>query len=278
MAMRSVSDRANPVVVNGLRCVIASFVLGSLVVATGRLGSLLALPSGVVVAIVASGVLGQAIGDAAFVRSAKLIGASRALPLSGISPLLTLGLALALLGEPVTLLAAFGALLVMAGVFLLAFPVGPLHHLRHLAATADRGGVVMAFAAACCYTASTLILRQGLMGMDVDLVAANLVRMLTAAVLLSGVELGHSGFHRPAGLGRRALIVMLLAGTLSAFSSSMYLASVYYAGAAKAAVLTSTSPLFGLPLSLVFLKERFNARVLQGTVLSVVGIWLVLWR
>ena len=40
-----------------------------------------------------SGVLGQAIGDAAFVRSAKTIGAARALPLSSSAPLLTLLLA-----------------------------------------------------------------------------------------------------------------------------------------------------------------------------------------
>jgi drug/metabolite transporter (DMT)-like permease len=53
---------------------------------------------------------------------------------------------------------------------------------------------------------------------------------------------------------------------------------VYYAGAAKASVINATSPLFGLPLSLVFLHERITRRIALGTALTVLGIWLVLWR
>ena len=34
----------------------------------------------------------------------------------------------------------------------------------------------------------------------------------------------------------------------------------------------------GLPLALVFLHERITRRISLGTVMSVLGIWLVLWR
>ncbi|MGC9359129.1 MAG: EamA family transporter [Anaerolineae bacterium] len=46
-------------------------------------------------------------------------------------------------------------------------------------------------------------------------------------------------------------------------------------GSAMAAVIISTSPLFALPMSLVFLRERSDWRVALGTGLAVAGIILV---
>ena len=276
MVMRSASTRASPVAVNGLRCTFAALSLALALLVSGRLQDVARLPASLVLAIVFSGILGQAIGDALFVGSAKMIGASRALPLSSISPLFTLALAAVFLGEQVSLLAAGGAVLVISGTFLLAFPYGPLRRALSLPSHDEWGGMLLAFAAACCYTTSTIVLRWGLV--EVDLFAANLLRLTTASLLLMGVEVAHNGVRVPIGLSRRSLAILVATGAMSAFSSSMYLTSVYYAGAAKAAILTSTSPLFGLPLSLVFLREKINSRIVSGTLLSVVGIWLVLWR
>jgi DME family drug/metabolite transporter len=275
LIMRSLADHMRPVVVNGLRCLFAAITLAAVVVLTGRTHSLLTMPEGVVWAIVVSGVLGQAVGDAAFVRSAKLIGASRALPLSSSAPLFTMFLAALLLGESVNAANVLGTITVIAGVVLLAIPYGPILSAQ-VFATADRGGLLLAFFAAVCYAVSTVVLKSGIA--DVDVLAANFVRMSTAAALLTGLELVQSGAKVPVGLSRRTLAVMTVTGLISAFSSSMYVTSVQYAGAAKASILTSTSPLFGLPLALIFLHERINSRIAIGTVASVIGIWLVLWR
>ncbi|MHB1006696.1 MAG: DMT family transporter [Chloroflexota bacterium] len=276
LIMRSVANRVSPVVVNGLRCLFAAITLGIVVLVFGRGDGVLALFKGSVLAIVASGILGQAVGDALFLRSAKLIGASRALPISSVSPLLTLALAILLLGEQVAPFGVVGTILVLGGVFLLAFPYGALPMPREILRTADRSGLLQALAAACCYALSTVVLKRGLEG--TDLVAANFVRMTTAALLLVGLEGVHAREKVLVGLSRRGLAVMVVTGIMSAFSSSMYVTSVQFAGAAKASILTSTSPLFGLPLSLIFLKEKVGRRVVAGTLLSVLGIWLVLWR
>ena len=106
--------------------------------------------------------------------------------------------------------------------------------------------------------------------------AANLIRMTTAFLCLMGLELLHSGGRRPAGLSRRSIAILAVAGVMGAFSSMMYLTAVHYAGAAKASVLSSTAPLFGLPISVVFLHERVSSRVAAGTLITVSGIWLVL--
>ena len=49
-----------------------------------------------------------------------------------------------------------------------------------------------------------------------------------------------------------------------------------YAGAAKAAALSSTAPMFAAPLAVILLAERLSPKVGLGTLLTSVRIWLVL--
>jgi drug/metabolite transporter (DMT)-like permease len=46
-------------------------------------------------------------------------------------------------------------------------------------------------------------------------------------------------------------------------------------GSTRTAIVTSTSPLFALPLSVFLLKERVNRAVWLGTACTVVGVILV---
>lgn len=272
-AMRAASDRISPVMINGLRCSFASVTLALMLVLTGRVANLFTLSQSALVAILGSGILGQALGDALFLKGMKMIGSARAFPIAASNPLLTTALAILFLGEQVTWLSAAGTILVVGGVCLLAFRHGSPKK-AGTRPSSDKLGLLVAFASATSYATSNIVLKQGLV--DVDLLAANLVRLVFAATLLVGLEAFNSRGHVATGLNRRSLTIMTFAGTLNAFSSLLYMTSIYYAGAAKASVLTSTSPLFALPLSLVFLKERVNSRIIVGTLLSVGGIWLVL--
>ncbi len=273
--MRSLSEKLSPVVVNGLRCSFAAITLVVLVFLLGREEAIYTLPLAGLAAILGSGLLGQTVGDALYIRSMKLLGASRAMPVSSINPLLTLCLAILFLGEQITWRTVAGTTLVIGGIYLLAFPYNPLEQKGQLRGSAEKAGLLLALAAAGCWSLSTVMLKVGLA--SVDLFVANVFRMGMASVLLLGLDAVQSGGRRPPGLSRRSLVVVGLAGVLSAFSSLMYLTAVYYAGAAKAATLSSTSPLFGLPLSLIFLHERINRRIVAGTLLAVSGIWLVVW-
>lgn len=272
-AMRAASDRTSPVMINGIRCTIASVTLILMLLATGRAGNLFLLPPTALVAILGSGIFGQALGDALFVKGMKMIGSARAFPIAATNPLLTTLMAVILLGEQVSWLGASGTVLVVSGVCLLAFRHGAPKQIG-VKSSSDTLGLLVALGAAISYATSNIVLKQGLV--DVDLLAANLVRLAFAAILLLSFEAINSNGHINTGLDRRSMAIMAFAGTINAFSSLLYMNAIYHAGAAKASVLTSTSPLFALPLSLIFLKERINRRVLIGTLLSVVGIWLVL--
>src|SRR5439155_291592 len=69
------------------------------------------------------------------------------------------------------------------------------------------------------------------------------------------------------------IVVRLLAlAALTAVSSVMYGVSVKYAGVAVAAVLSSTAPLFAVPLGIVFLGERLPLLAMIGAAVTVAGI------
>jgi drug/metabolite transporter (DMT)-like permease len=58
-------------------------------------------------------------------------------------------------------------------------------------------------------------------------------------------------------------------------TSVLFVAGIKWAGVAVAAVMTSTSPLFGIPLARLFLGERISPQIALGACLTVVGIILV---
>jgi drug/metabolite transporter (DMT)-like permease len=75
---------------------------------------------------------------------------------------------------------------------------------------------------------------------------------------------------------RQQLAIIAVAGIVgTALGSLCYVYAVVEVGAARAAVLSATSPLMALPLAVLFLKERITARVAVGTVACVAGIALV---
>ena len=57
---------------------------------------------------------------------------------------------------------------------------------------------------------------------------------------------------------------------------ALWLFGLRYAGAAKAATLSSTAPVFAAPLAVLFLGERLTPQVGVGILLTIAGIWLVI--
>ena len=72
--------------------------------------------------------------------------------------------------------------------------------------------------------------------------------------------------------GRAGLWRLVALGTLSTASSILFVAGVRYAGVAVATVLSSTAPIFALPLGFFFLGERVPLIAVAGIVLTIIGI------
>lgn len=215
---------------------------------------------------------GLLFGDLLYLKAQDLIGVSRALPIAGSYPLLTAVLALFVLHEDLTAQTLVGIIVTLCGVYLVARP----QRGRPLDASSQKSnglGLAAAFGASLFWSVSTISLKPAVE--VVEPVVANAIRLPMAAVLLVGLA-----SSRPSGLaiwrfGLPTVLLVVAAGALHALSSGFYLVAVQIAGAAKAATLTSTAPLFAAPLAIVFAHERPGRMVLVGTLLSVVGIYLV---
>ena len=242
----------------------AAIVIGWMLLA-GGLEAVLTLSIGSLALLAVSIVLAIPIGDTIFFESAQRLGLGRAMTISMSYPVVAASLAALLLGERLSAPIVVGGLLTLAGLGLIVMarvePPGEPRPWR---------GVVEALLAALAWGVSVVALRVPLD--EIDPVSAQAIRLPVGAVMLWVTPWALRGV--PALLrGGWPLFVRLLAlAALTAVSSVMYSASVKYAGVAVASVLSSTAPLFAVPLGIVFLNERLPALALLGAVVTVAGI------
>lgn len=227
--------------------------------------SLLAL-----VLLLTSVLTGFALGDTAFFESMRRIGVARAAPIAGIHPLVTALLAVAFLGEPVTAALVLGILIISVGVWLITTDRADGASSRH-ARDGMLLGVVLALVAAVGWAASTVMVQPALH--QVDAVTASTIRLPFAAVtlLLVARRLGKVDSRRLV-LARGTVLWLVVAGLLTVISATLYLVAVEYAGAARAAALSSVSPLFSAGIAVAFLGERITRRLALGMGVSLAGV------
>lgn len=274
MLVKLEAHRLSVVAINAYRTTVGAALMLAIFLVAGDPARLTAASLPALVALLVSVIVGLVFGDTLNFRAMLLIGLARSFPISGSFPLFTLALAALFLQESVGWREVLGCLVTLAGVMLVALP--PAKDGRP---AVDRQtnlvGVGLALAAAVMWATSSTIVKVGLT--SIDAVAANAIRLpVAAAVLLVMVS---RGAPQPPlwRLRGRTLAVVIATGLLgSGLSGFLWMYGVQEIGAARAAILSSTSPIFAAPLSALFLKERLTPRILAGTLLSVAGIALIL--
>lgn len=266
---------ADGIVVNGLRTTFAAcfFIPAALVVGV-RFPQ--PFPWAALAFFLASVLVGLGIGDSLYYQSLDRLGVSLAVPISSISPLFTVLLAVILVGEPVTWRLLLAATAIVASVTLLAYrrprpQEGPL--LRQL----NTGGVLLALTAAACWAAGTVMLKLGL-NAGLDPVSANVIRLPFAAILLMGAVSVRGGATRWPRTSRPLWIATAVAGLIGAISAYIYALAVDLAGPSVTMALSSTTPLFATPFAVLVLREAVTVRIAAGTLLGVAGILLLVLR
>ncbi len=221
-----------------------------------------------------SGLLGLTIGDTAFFSALMRLGPRRALVLWALVPPLTAVLAFMALGEPLTVRMLGGIVVTTLGVtwVVLERASRSLVAPGHLAA-----GVAFGVLASLCQAVGSIMVKQA--DQDLSALDVSIIRLLAGTVGLL-LQIGWQG--RMPQIGRmmqeRALGAQVfwatLIGTYLGIWLSIYGLQHTYAGIA--ATLQSTSPLFVLPLAVIFLHERLSARSILGAAVAVVGVALLL--
>ena len=276
--LRWLSPRADVIALNALRCSIGAAVLLAIVLALGRGADLFQVPLEPLAFLLGSVLIGLGVGDSFFFHALRLVGVVRAQPIAMSYPLITAALAIGFLGEPLTLTALLGIVLVVAGVCSVALAQAPASKLRQpLTAGARRAGILCGAGAALCWATSTTLLRPAAEYIDPGVAAA--MRLTVAALVLLLVAGRHlPAVHKVARGSRGFAVGVLLLGLGTAASMLCFVTAVFYAGAARGGALAAASPIFGVPIAVLVLKEQITWRLVAGTGLTIVGVWLILLR
>jgi len=267
----------DPIPLSALRCLVATAFIAILLPPLGAIGELRDLSLNTAVSMVGSGILAMGLGDTLYIASLGMIGVSRAFPISMSSyPLVTFLLAVSLLDESLSWVVLLGAILIIVGVSVLVVEGrAQVTGGAELRRGSPGRGVVFVLLAALFWALSTIWLKAG--SGDLNAAAASSLRIPAAGLFMLLLARGRLGELRVVTGGWRTLATVALAGILgTGVGGLLYVYAVQEAGAGRAAILSSTSPLFVLPLAVFFLSERLTLWVLLGTVVSIVGIWLVI--
>jgi transporter family protein len=290
LVIRNQMDKIAPPTVNAIRCGIAGLFFWILVPFDAPLAGLAQVTWAQWALFATSLSIGLGLGDTLYLSAIKEIGVSRTLALAGIFPLAAVFFEYALFDQVADYRLLLGAILVSVGVVFISLSKSSQAKIvasaidemePTIVAAKDRMvngrlglGIAMALGAAVLWGLSTVLLKQAISHMTP--IQANALRLpiVTGMLYLFWVR----GLPR-GGLGdlsRTSWMIVLGSGLIGmGVGSLMFLSALQYSSAARVVTLTATSPLFGMILAAVFLKEEINRRMVLGMVCCVVGVWCV---
>ena len=231
------------------------------------------LPASTLIVLLGSALL-PLIGDVAFVRALAVEDLSRVFTVStSLYILLSVAGSVLFFGEP------FSWFLIIGGVAVL---IGSRLVLNESSAEAEAAlegvrrrqpalGLRLSIATAVFWSIGLLAVSEALE--SVEPLNATILRLPFMAISLALV-VGLRGDLRLRERSARDLQTLAISAVLVLGSMLLFLLSAKLASAGTVAVLTSTSPIFAVPLAYFFLKEHVTPRIVSGTAICMTGIWL----
>ena len=214
----------------------------------------------------AAGLIGTFAGRVLRFVGIEQVGAAITAALMNLSPLVSTGLAILLLGERVTLPILAGTVVIVLGATLLStggrrFGVRP----RQLA---------LPLLSAVCFGVVAVLRKFGLA--DTGPVVGFAVNV-TAALVAFAAFLLASGQRGAMACRGRSLAWFVAAGVAENLSVFLIVVALGLGTVSVVTPLSSVAPIFVLFLSFLFLRglEALNSRIVLGTLLIVAGVYLI---
>ena len=222
-----------------------------------------------------SGILGIAIGDTFFFLSLMQLGPRRASLMGSLNPVAIAVAAALFLGERPTPGAWIGIVVTTLGVGWVLWERASAGAVVETSSLGIRYGILSVL----CTAGAVLLAKVGVA--SAPTVQAAWIRLLAGVLglMMWGAcrsELGKwlSPFSKGALLAKVAAVVSVV--VVGGFWLSIV--ALKHIDASIAGTLNSTSPLFILPMSMVFMKEKLSFRTVLGTAIAVCGVALILLK
>ena len=269
---RSQADEIRPLAVSAIKMFVALPFIGFLVLATVGLDTILIPLAGIAI-LGLSVILGAVVGDTLYLASQERIGVSYAFPIAMSFPIITYFMTTFILLEPIVLTRLIGAVIAVVGVITISNQQNKSDE-DEVATPYDKLGIGLAVMTALLYATGTVLLQVGIEG--VDPIGGSFIRVVigSLAFLPMLAIARYQGMQMPS---RRATKYVIVAGFFGmAIGSVLYVIAVASVGAAIMSVLSSTAPLFAVPVSVLFLKEKPTPLAGIGIILTIAGVFLVI--
>ena len=215
---------------------------------------------------VLAGLIGTVGGRLTRFIAIETVGASITAGFMNVTPFVSSGLAILLLGERLTWPIVIGTCVIVLGTTLLSSG-GRRLGLRP-------AQLVLPAVSAACFGVVAILRKLGLSG--IGAVPGSAVNVTTAFVAFTSFLLatGQGGAMACRG---RSLVYFLVAGVAENVSVFLVVVALSMGAVSVVVPLQNVTPIFVLFLSIVFLRgiEALNARVVAGTLLIVLGAWLI---
>jgi transporter family protein len=228
--------------------------------------------------LVAAGFIHFVIGRLMAYDAFRYIGANRATPITQISPIFTVVLSWLFLDESLTVHIALGAVLMMAGVFLVSQEKGADYRGRKGRAPHEVRGILMSLVAALCWGITPVLIKPAIEQAG-SAVVGNMISYGTAGVIMMLMLL--TGGNRRRNFVklslRHSILPMVVAGLFTAAGQLLYFSALGKSPANIIAPLVSIEILFIFLFSLVVNRrgEVFTLKVALGMVAAVAGTFLL---
>jgi len=222
-----------------------------------------------------SGIVGLALGDTFLFQAFVWVGPRLSMLMLSLAPVIATLVAWVFLGEHLNTMQIFGILLTLGGI---AWVVLDRQSDQRSANRNYTRGILFGLGGATGQALGLVLAKNGLYG-NFSPISGNLIRMITAMTVLWGITLfqGKARFtlerlfsNRRAGA---ILVVAVICGPLIGVSLSLL--AVQQAKVGVASTLMALPPVFLLPISYIFFKERFGWGAIAGTFVAVAGVALL---
>lgn len=267
---QAIATRFSAAGINGFRALAGGAIVFTGALVAGYGGEIVGMPLWAALTLWASVLIGYVGGDVVFFLGMQQLGVTRAHTLSMVHPLMSALAGMLLFGEVITAARAGGICLVVGGIALIV--TGK----REGAAEAphrERRGIGLVLLAALAWSVSSVMLKPPLQ--VVSPITATAIRSPLVGIVLLCTPWARGTWGAVRTARGREAAALLTVCLLSAISPLLYTFGIKYGGVAIGSVLSTTSPLFTIPLEILILGNRPSRRTVVGALVTVVGIALM---
>ena len=249
---------APPLIFTSVRAVFALIFVGTFLALNGI--NVRNVTPWIVLLVIASGVLGPGIGDAAYTRSIQLLGGSLAVVISYTYIFFAQLFSILMFNEKIRLVTAIGGVIAFTGIVVAS--------LDNKLSAVNKRGLIYAFTASVCWGFATSLIKAVEEYFDVvSLAFWRLVSVALFTLMLSTLS------REKAHFSRDFVVATALTGVLGwGIGMLLFVQAIYVLGVSVTVVATALTPVLSQLTSKLIAGEKASSRVLLGALLVATGI------